>query len=134
MDTTVDSSTTDSTLYLTQIPPINNTIHNLKSHSSKFGEVLEVKVSYKSDPSAAAITFMSRDVASTAFLSSELILNNRSIKKSWYPSHSVSTSKSKSSSPTSSEHRHEPKTVGFECVKVNQNKLFEREYYFSLNC
>ncbi|XP_031625341.1 zinc finger protein swm-like [Contarinia nasturtii] len=76
------STSGDNMLYLSEIPPLHNTMLNLCNHFCKFGKILFVTAPYNGDSSAAAVIFEDSADAQNAFKSTDAVLNNRFIKMS----------------------------------------------------
>lgn len=71
-------------LELRKIPRGLNTIAHLNNHFSKFGKIINIQISYDSDPEAAIVTFSTHAEANVAYRSTEAVLNNRFIKVFWH--------------------------------------------------
>ncbi|KAK6325875.1 hypothetical protein J4Q44_G00052170 [Coregonus suidteri] len=67
-------------LTVRQIPPELNNISKLNQHFSKFGTIVNLQVTYGSDPEGALIQFGSHEEAKRAMQSPEAVLNNRFIR------------------------------------------------------
>ena len=62
----------------------------LNNHFSKFGKIVNLQVSFNSDPEGALVTFSSHAEAQAAYRSTEAVLNNRFIKVFWHTKESTS--------------------------------------------
>ena len=80
-------------LELRKVPRGLNSIAHLNNHFSKFGKIINIQISYDSDPEAAIVTFSTHAEANVAYRSTEAVLNNRFIKVFW---HSGTTNPSES--------------------------------------
>lgn len=98
------------TIFLSQIPPDLNTVHNIKGHFNLFGEISKVQVAYNGDQRAASVEFCSLQAAYEAYQNKEPVLNVRCIKKSRHP---IKPVRAPIFSPTKSGSK--MTTVGFEC-------------------
>lgn len=72
------------TIMLSGVPAELNNSDELHKYFSKFGALLWVNEKYESDVNAAVITYFSIADAIAAFMSSEPVLDARSIQKSWF--------------------------------------------------
>ncbi|KAL9874755.1 zinc finger protein swm isoform 1-T2 [Glossina fuscipes fuscipes] len=73
-------------LELRKVPRGLNTIAHLNNHFAKFGKIVNIQISYDSDPEAAIVTFSTHAEANVAYRSTEAVLNNRFIKVFWHTS------------------------------------------------
>lgn len=76
------SANSANTIYLTEIPPNENTVQKLCNYFSKFGNVLSVNVAHNGDNTAATVTFVNNKFANAALKCTDAVLNNRFIKVS----------------------------------------------------
>lgn len=79
-----ESHKQSTSLEVRKIPAHLNNISKLNQHFSKFGIIKNLQVCYENDPSAAVITFRTRDQAEAAYKSPMPVLNNRFIKVFWH--------------------------------------------------
>uniref|UniRef100_A0A1B0BTG7 C3H1-type domain-containing protein n=1 Tax=Glossina palpalis gambiensis TaxID=67801 RepID=A0A1B0BTG7_9MUSC len=75
------TSMQNCSLELRKVPRGLNTIAHLNNHFAKFGKIVNIQISYDSDPEAAIVTFSTHAEANVAYRSTEAVLNNRFIKK-----------------------------------------------------
>lgn len=72
-----------SSLVVRNIPKNLNSFGPLEKHFSKFGTIINIKVSYEGDPKLALVQFSHSSEATAAYRSPEPIMNNRFISLFW---------------------------------------------------
>lgn len=72
------------TIILSNVPAELNDEDRLRAYFRQFGTLLWVNAAYEGDKQAAIVTFFSIGDAIAAFICNEAILDNDSIKKSWF--------------------------------------------------
>lgn len=75
---------TNTTLELRKVPRELNNIAKLNEHFSKFGNIVNLQISYGGDPEAALVTFQTRPQAMACYRNPEPVFNNRFIKLFWH--------------------------------------------------
>uniref|UniRef100_A0A1B6CQA6 C3H1-type domain-containing protein n=1 Tax=Clastoptera arizonana TaxID=38151 RepID=A0A1B6CQA6_9HEMI len=80
----ISKQSSNCSLELKKIPPGLNSIMHLNDHFAKFGKIVNIQVCFEGDREAALITFSSHAEASSAYKSTEAVLNNRFIKVFWH--------------------------------------------------
>ncbi len=73
----------NTTLILKKVPIELNRIDQLRSHFSKFGQIVEILCGYENDPKASLIRFATNQQANAAFKSPQSVFNNRFIRVYW---------------------------------------------------
>lgn len=75
---------TSTMLAVRNIPHQLNTITLLNSHFARYGNLVNIQVSFEGDPGSALVTYSENEEANAAFNSSEAVMNNRFIKVFWH--------------------------------------------------
>lgn len=72
-----------SSLVVRNIPRNLNSLGPIEKHFSRFGNIINIKVSYEGDPKLALVQFSHSSEATAAYRSPEPIMNNRFISLFW---------------------------------------------------